>query len=625
MFSWDKLIPPLALAALMLLLAACQAEPSPTPIGPSIVTPTPSALPTSQSSAASPTPIGTSIVSPTPSALPTSQSSAAVTPQVIDIELLDDPQIFDPSNLELDAGVTYRFRLHGGETFHTFTIRELGLHYDVEPNEVVEFTYTPSATGPFRLICVPHEFAGMVGEVTVLEGDASADLPPPADELVATGSATVRVDKTGGFGDVVPPSFTMRGWALDKGSEKGTGVDQVEVWLGPRPTGRILTVAILGVGRRDLAEVWGPQFAAAGWRAEITDLPPGRQELYVYARGTEDGRYSPALELEMEVDPDLLPDMIGELVVAAAFPADFVLTLDGNLLYGELNTGAIRVVVDGRLMEGPWAKFDVATKGESGLTGIALDPEYERNRFVYIMCTVPEPGSGVPMEQRVVRLRDMGLQGADPTTIVVLPATTKVLHNAGRLAFGPDGKLYVSVGDTERPAQVQDIDTLYGKILRFNADGTVPADNPVPGSPVFAQGFRNVFGIAFHPLTGALYVTENGPNINDELNIIVAGGNYGWPLVTGQQHSQEYTDPILTWTPTVGLTGLAFHPADPGVLYVCSWVRNLLEKVTLSGDNFEKVEQVELAARGCALQVRFGPDGMLYYSNRQAILRIAPP
>ena len=135
----------------------------------------------------------------------------------------------------------------------------------------------------------------------------------------------------------------------------------------------------------------------------------------------------------------------------------------------------------------------MATKGESGLTGIALDPEYEKNRFVYVMYSVPQPGNDIPVEQRVVRLRDMGLQGVEPTTLLVLPATVNVFHNGGRLAFGPDSKLYVSVGDTERPTQVQDPRTLYGKILRFSADGTIPADNPTPRSPVFALGFLNVF------------------------------------------------------------------------------------------------------------------------------------
>src|SRR5207249_2447194 len=123
---------------------------------------------------------------------------------------------------------------------------------------------------------------------------------------------------------------------------------------------------------------------------------------------------------------------------------------------------------------------------------------------------------------------------------------------------GPDGKLYVSIGDTGNPALAQDSTSLSGKILRFNKDGTIPTDNPFPGSPVYALGMRNTFGMTFHDDTGDLWITENGPEFPefDEVNRIIAGGNYGWPVVTGIAGNPLFIDPLIEITPTIAPTNI---------------------------------------------------------------------
>jgi glucose/arabinose dehydrogenase len=133
-------------------------------------------------------------------------------------------------------------------------------------------------------------------------------------------------------------------------------------------------------------------------------------------------------------------------------------------------------------------------------------------------------------------------------------------HDGGRLAFGPDGTLYATTGDAWDRARAQELDSLNGKILRLNADGTIPADNPFSGSPVYSYGHRNPQGLAWQPGTGVLYSTEHGPSgemgacCHDEVNRIVAGGNYGWPLIVGAESGADLIDPLAqsgqgTWAP----------------------------------------------------------------------------
>jgi glucose/arabinose dehydrogenase len=247
---------------------------------------------------------------------------------------------------------------------------------------------------------------------------------------------------------------------------------------------------------------------------------------------------------------------------------------DGRLFVTE-RPGRVRIVrlgQGGGLQREPWATLPARANldAERGLLGLALDPDFAREPFVYLYYSYTGPGGSTL--NRLVRMRDQGGVGVDATTLLDgIPGSSN--HDGGRIKFGPDGKLYVATGDGEQEARAQDRNSLGGKILRLEKDGKIPADDPFPGSPVFSLGHRNVQGLAFHPDTRVLYETEHGPSglfpacCRDEVNLIEAGANYGWPIVTGKPGDQRFRDPVVwsgntdTWAPS----GAAFA-TQPGPL-----------------------------------------------------------
>ncbi|HZP25878.1 MAG TPA: PQQ-dependent sugar dehydrogenase [Dehalococcoidia bacterium] len=330
--------------------------------------------------------------------------------------------------------------------------------------------------------------------------------------------------------------------------------------------------------------------------------------------------------------------MLGQPVVTtfvkgAAFPVDLAFAPDGRLFYNELG-GNIRVVQDGRLQAQPFATLTVVRQpgyDEHGLLGLALDPQFESNHFVYVFYSVPN-SDGSPQKQRVVRFTDSDGRGTNQTTILDnLPIGPGCCHNGGRLAFGPEGKLYVSLGDTQSQDTAQDLSRLSGKILRVNPDGSVPSDNPFPGSPVFAYGLRNPFGLAFDPVTGDLLATENGPTSSDEINIIRRGGNYGWPTVTGTSSDARYISPIYsTGSRSIAPTGITFYSGDKlpytGDAFFCSYNVGKLSRIPR-----QQLDELRVGKRGsvepitgeqsCVLDVVTGPDGALYFSDAENVYR----
>ena len=241
-------------------------------------------------------------------------------------------------------------------------------------------------------------------------------------------------------------------------------------------------------------------------------------------------------------------------------PWGLVFAPDGRLFLTERG-GVIRVIEDGRLLPDSYAELDVAQEGEGGLLGLALDPDFETNGYLYIYYTYRNPQGF--LQNRVTRLKE-GDSGAQEEPLIILdniPASR--IHNGGRIKFGPDGKLYVTTGDAGSSILSQDMDSLAGKILRINRDGAVPQDNPFPGSPVYSYGHRNPQGLAWHPVTDQLFATEHGPVGHDEVNLIEAGGNYGWPIIIGTGNDPRFLDPLLesgldTWAPS----GATFYDGD---------------------------------------------------------------
>ena len=222
------------------------------------------------------------------------------------------------------------------------------------------------------------------------------------------------------------------------------------------------------------------------------------------------------------------------------------------------------------------AEINVSEVSESGLLGIAVDPDFDTNNFVYVYYT-HDTGNRV---SRFV----LG-QKLDNEIILLDDIPSARFHDGGRIAFGPDGKLYITTGDATVPSSAQDLDSLAGKILRMNMDGTVPEDNPF-GNYVYSYGHRNPQGLAWHPVTGELFAAEHGPVRNDEVNIIVKGSNYGWPLV--QCEPSEYDDPLRCYDEfTLAPGGIAFYNND---LYIAGLRGNQLRKIVFDGKTIVKEE-----------------------------------
>jgi len=315
-----------------------------------------------------------------------------------------------------------------------------------------------------------------------------------------------------------------------------------------------------------------------------------------------------------------------------SFPVSFRFAPDGRIFFNEKNTGNIQIIQGGSVLATPFATLPVATDGEEqGLLGLALDPAFSVNGFVYVYYTYSDRPY---YHGRITRFTATGNTGIDPLLIFDVrdpsPATTN--HNGGYLRFGPDGKLFVQVGEFADSNQAQNLTSNAGKILRINSDGSTPSDNPFAGSLVYAYGIRNGFGMDFDPNDGKLVETEAGPSSDDQINIIQPGRNYGWPICLGVCNNPAYVDPIATFTPVVTPTGIAY--ASPGVYYFGEWTGASLQKLTLTlfnrVDSIQQVWSLGTPNNG-VLDVVLGPDKRLYFSTTTGIyaydipVTVSPP
>src|SRR5918998_32483 len=210
---------------------------------------------------------------------------------------------------------------------------------------------------------------------------------------------------------------------------------------------------------------------------------------------------------------------------------------DGSTLVAERNTARIMRLRPGTAPTVAATVPGVVPAGEAGLLGIAVAPTFAQDQWVYAYYTAAN-------DNRIVRFR-LATPGTQQVVRSGIPKAN--IHDGGRIAFGPDGMLYAGTGDANNTANAQNLNTLAGKILRMNPDGTVPASgNPFPNSVVYSLGHRNVQGLAWNG--SQLYATEFGQNTLDEVNRIVAGGNYGWPTCEGNCSNPNFVNPITTWT-----------------------------------------------------------------------------
>ncbi len=323
-----------------------------------------------------------------------------------------------------------------------------------------------------------------------------------------------------------------------------------------------------------------------------------------------------------------VPLVVEAVVSGLEVPWSVVFTADNRMLV-TARPGRLYQVIDEKLDSTPLAEFpEAVSEGEEGLMGLALDPEYVANRLLYISLAYEKNGKKT---LKVMRFRDEGKSLVEGVTLIdSIPAAT--YHAGSRLKFGPDGKLYITTGDATEKNLAQDLESTAGKILRLNSDGSIPEDNPFSGSPIYSYGHRNPQGIAWHPITEEFYQTEHGPSLfdgpagGDEVNQIVKGGNYGWPLVSHDKAQEGMKAPLLVFTPAVAPASATFYGADKIPQFQNQFFFGALKgegiiRVKLDENNSNKVvehEKIPEVKVGRVRDVLEGPDGALYFttSNR---------
>jgi glucose/arabinose dehydrogenase len=292
--------------------------------------------------------------------------------------------------------------------------------------------------------------------------------------------------------------------------------------------------------------------------------------------------------------------------------------------------GQLRVVKNGVLLPQPFLALTVNSSGERGLLGVAFDPDFASNQHLYVYYTV----ASQPIHNRLSRFTangDVAVAGSE-TIILELENLSATNHNGGAIHFGPDGKLYVAVGDNANGANSQTLTNRLGKILRINTDGTIPSDNPFlalttgGNQAIWALGLRNPFTFAFQPGTGRMFINDVGQNTYEEINDGIAGSNYGWPATEGPTSNSSYASPLYSYVHGSGafsgcaITGGAFYNPDVPQFpsqyigkyffadFCTGWI-NVFDAGTGSASTF---------ASGIALPVdlQLAADGSLYYLAR---------
>lgn len=329
-----------------------------------------------------------------------------------------------------------------------------------------------------------------------------------------------------------------------------------------------------------------------------------------------------------------------EIVAEDLYVPWAIVFTDQNRILVTQRSGEVKIIKNGKTQKEPLVHFPVATTGEDGLMGLAKDPDYNQNKLLYA-CYTNKSGNN-----SVVRFSDSS--GGEITTVFRdIPAAQ--YHAGCRIKFGPDDKLYITTGDATNKEIAQDINSLGGKILRINKDGSIPNDNPF-NNAVWSYGHRNPQGIDWQPRTNNLISTEHGPSGfdgpggGDEINYIQKGQNYGWPLVSHQEAKEGTIAPLLTYTPAVAPAGGMFYNgglfADWQGDYFFGALRGQgIYHIKFDKDDPTKIissQKLEGINAGRIREVAESPDGTIYFttsnrdgrgtirSNDDKIYRIVP-
>jgi glucose/arabinose dehydrogenase len=345
------------------------------------------------------------------------------------------------------------------------------------------------------------------------------------------------------------------------------------------------------------------------------------------------GNLSPWSTVRVTFDGGTLPNGFSRTTFVSGITSGRATTMafapDGRLFIAEQD-GALRVVTSGgTMLATPFVTVNTSANGERGLLGVAFHPQFATNHWVYLYYTAETPNP----HNRIVRYTANGDVSTGVETVLVdLPDLSSATnHNGGALHFGPDGKLYVAVGENANGANAQSMTIPFGKMLRFNDDGTIPTDNPFYGSTtginrsIWAKGLRNPFTFGFQPGTGRMLINDVGEGTWEEINDGAAGANYGWPNREGTGGAPTYVDPIYFYghssNPSLvtgqAIVGSAFYnpstvlfPAEyVGSYFFGDYVAGWVKRMDIVNDN-----AVYSFWNGSAAitDVQVGPDGALY-------------
>lgn len=300
------------------------------------------------------------------------------------------------------------------------------------------------------------------------------------------------------------------------------------------------------------------------------------------------------------------PDVVQKLDVGLQLPWSVVFLPDGTAVVSERDSAKVVKIKDGRAT--PVAEVPgVVPGGEGGLLGLALSPSFASDRWLYAYLTSAT-------DNRIARMRlsedASGALGLGPPEVIFAGIPKASTHNGGRIRFGPDGMLYVGTGDSQRREQPQDTNALGGKILRLTPEGRPAPGNPFGDSPVYSYGHRNVQGLAWDA-DGRLWASEFGPDVDDELNLIMPGGNYGWPLVTGAPGRSGLTDAKVVWPSTAEASPSGLEIVN-GVAYTGALRGQRLWAVPLDGPTAQTPVAYFTGEYGRLRDVARAPNGDLW-------------
>lgn len=329
-----------------------------------------------------------------------------------------------------------------------------------------------------------------------------------------------------------------------------------------------------------------------------------------------------AAPLSISAPPDAAlttPHRVEVLAEGLKVPWELRFLPDGRQIFTE-RAGRVRIMEGGKLREEPALTLPAAQGNKMGLLGLALAPDFGKTGHLFLAWD--KQTGDRRFELRMERYRLDGNTLVEPKTIVEGIAANQN-HTGCRLEFGPDGMLYMSTGDADQADGVQKLDQLHGKILRFNPDGSVPADNPFTGREgarpeIWSLGHRNPQGLAFQPGNGRLYASEHGPLHGDELNLIEKGANYGWPVISHRREAPGMERPLIEMTPAVGPGRLLFYqgtafPELRGTLLLCCLRGSAVFRITLGGDGLPvHVDRLWHRKWGRIRFINEAPDGSLW-------------